>query len=436
MNVTRFAPSPTGFLHVGNLRTALFNFLIARQNNGKFILRLDDTDPERSKQEYIDAIKYDLDWLGLTWDLEEQQSKRLDRYVSAAEQLKKSDKLYECFESPTDLDLKRKKLLNMGKPPIYDRSALELTNEKKMMLRKEHNPHWRFFLNDKRVNWTDRILGPISIDSASVSDPVLIRADDQFLYTLASVVEDMEMGITDVVRGSDHVTNTATQIQITEALNGSAPCYAHHSLLTGSAGENLSKRLGVMSLRDLRLAGIEPMAILSHLSRLGSSQPGEIFNAISDIENTFDITTFGATPTKFEMQDLYPITSKYLSSLSFSEVRARVASADISEHLWEVVKQNLITLDDFQYWVNLIVDGVEPLVDDLDRDYVNQALRLMPSAPLNEQSWENWTNDIKLTSSRKGKQLFLPLRKALTGKGSGPDMSRLLPLLQKIPKQI
>ena len=436
MTITRFAPSPTGFLHVGNLRTALFNFLIARQNNGEFILRLDDTDPERSKQEYIDAIKYDLDWLGLTWDHEEQQSKRLDRYVSAAEELKKNEKLYECFESPTDLDLKRKKLLNMGRPPVYDRSALELTNEKKMMLRTGNNPHWRFLLNDNRVNWVDKILGPISIDSASVSDPVLIRADGQFLYTLASVVDDVEMGITDVVRGSDHVTNTATQIQITEALSKSAPCYSHHSLLTGPAGENLSKRLGVMSLRDLRSAGIEPMAILSHLARLGSSQPGELFNSVNDIESVFDITTFGAAPTKFEMQDLYPITSKYLSSLNFSEVKKRITSAGATEHLWDVVKQNLITLDDFQYWLNLIVDGVEPLVNDLDRDYVNQALLLMPSAPLNEQSWGNWTNDIKLISSRKGKQLFLPLRKALTGKENGPDMSRLLPLLQKIPKQI
>lgn len=436
MTITRFAPSPTGFLHIGNLRTALFNFLIARQNGGKFILRLDDTDPERSKQEYIDAIKFDLDWLGITWDAEEQQSKRLDRYVSAAEELKNIHKLYECFESPTDLDLKRKKLLNMGKPPIYDRSALELNEEYKLTLRQKQIPHWRFLLNHKRVAWNDGILGALSIDSTSISDPVLIRKDEQFLYTLASVVDDIDMEITDVVRGSDHVTNTATQIQITEALNGIPPNYSHHSLLTGPSGENLSKRLGVMSLRDMRSGGIEPMAVLSHLARLGSSQPAELFNSIAELENKFDLATFGSAPTKFDDQDLYPITSKYLSSLNFVEVKSRIIPTEGSQKLWDVVKQNLVTLDDFKFWQELTEVGIQPLVDDEDRDYVNQALSLMPAEPLDEQSWEKWTGEIKAVSLRKGKHLYLPLRKALTAKENGPDMSLLLPLLKKKPEKV
>ncbi|MEC8573445.1 MAG: glutamate--tRNA ligase, partial [Pseudomonadota bacterium] len=252
MTTTRFAPSPTGYIHVGNLRTALMNYLIARKAGGTFILRIDDTDPERSKEEYVDAIKEDLEWLGLTWDKVERQSERLDRYVAAADRLREIGRFYEAFETPTELDLKRKKQLNMGKPPVYDRAALNLSDDEKAALRAERGDGvWRFKLDHQRIEWTDGILGDISIDAASVSDPVLIRGDGQFLYTLASVVDDTEMGVTHVVRGSDHVTNTATQIQIIEALGGSVPSFAHHSLLTGPQGEALSKRLGTLALRDL-----------------------------------------------------------------------------------------------------------------------------------------------------------------------------------------
>ncbi|NNK65630.1 MAG: glutamate--tRNA ligase, partial [Rhodobacteraceae bacterium] len=249
MTVTRFAPSPTGYLHIGNLRTALFNYLIARKAGGTFILRIDDTDPERSKEEYVDAIREDLEWLGLTWDREERQSLRLDRYAEAADRMRAEGRLYEAFETPTELDLKRKKQLNMGRPPVYDRAALALSEDDKARLRDERGGHWRFKLDHERIEWTDGILGDISIDAASVSDPVLIRGDGQVLYTLASVVDDTEMAVTDVVRGSDHVTNTATQIQIIAALGGTSPRFAHHSLLTGPQGEALSKRLGTLALR-------------------------------------------------------------------------------------------------------------------------------------------------------------------------------------------
>jgi len=277
MTTTRFAPSPTGYIHVGNLRTALMNYLIARKAGGTFILRIDDTDQERSKQEYIDQIQRDLEWLGLTWDKIEYQSKRLDRYAEAADRLRDMGRFYEAFETPTELDLKRKKQLNMGKPPVYDRAALELSEEDRTRLRTERGPGvWRFRLDHERIEWEDGILGPISIDAASVSDPVLIRADGQVLYTIASVVDDTEMGVTDVVRGSDHVTNTATQIQIIRALDGHVPRFAHHSLLTGPQGEALSKRLGALSIRDLRAQGVEPMALLSLMARLGSSDPVEL----------------------------------------------------------------------------------------------------------------------------------------------------------------
>ncbi|MEJ2017939.1 MAG: glutamate--tRNA ligase, partial [Maritimibacter sp.] len=276
MTVTRFAPSPTGYLHIGNLRTALFNWLIARKSGGSFILRLDDTDPERSKQEYVDGIMEDLEWLGLGWDRVERQSSRIERYEEAAQELRDKGRFYECFETPTELDLKRKKQLNMGMPPVYDRAALKLSEDEKAALRAERGAGvWRFLLDQERIEWTDGILGDLSIDAASVSDPVLIRADGQFLFTLASVCDDIDFSITHVVRGSDHVTNTATQIQIIRAMGGAVPDFAHHSLLTGPQGEALSKRLGTLSLRDLRAQGVEPMALLSHMARLGSSQPVE-----------------------------------------------------------------------------------------------------------------------------------------------------------------
>ena len=330
MTVTRFAPSPTGYIHVGNLRTALFNWLIARKQGGTFILRLDDTDPERSKQEYADAIQEDLEWLGLTWDRIERQSDRMDRYAAAADELREKARFYEAFETPTELDLKRKKQLNMGRPPVYDRAALALSDDDRARLRAERGDGvWRFKLDQQRIEWEDGILGPISIDAASVSDPVLIRADGQVLYTLASVVDDTEMGITHVVRGSDHVTNTATQIQIIEALGGTPPAFAHHSLLTGPQGEALSKRLGTLSLRDLRARGVEPMALLSLMARLGSSQPVELRGSLDELIEGFDLSHFGSAPTKFDEADLFPLTARHLQSLEFAQVAERIAALGV-----------------------------------------------------------------------------------------------------------
>lgn len=438
MTVTRFAPSPTGYLHVGNLRAALFNWLIARKAGGTFILRLDDTDPERSKQEYADAIKADLEWLGLTWDRLETQSSRLDRYAEAADALRAKGRFYECFETPVELDLKRKKQLNMGLPPVYDRAALKLSEAEKAALRAERPGHWRFLLDHERIDWVDGILGPISIDAASVSDPVLIRGDGQVLYTLASVVDDIEMGVTDIVRGADHVTNTATQIQIIAALGGTAPRFAHHSLLTGPQGEGLSKRLGTLSLRDLRANGVEPMALLSLMARLGSSDPVEVRSTHQELIDGFDLAHFGAAPTKLDVEDLYPLTARFLHGQPLSAVAADVAAlgvpAELAERFWQVMRENIVTRADLADWWKILSEGAEPLVEPEDGDFVRQALALLPEPPYGETAWADWTAAVKEATGRKGKGLFLPLRKALTGRAKGPEMADFLPLMQVKPR--
>ncbi|MBB5516742.1 glutamyl-tRNA synthetase [Rubricella aquisinus] len=438
MTVTRFAPSPTGFLHVGNLRAALFNWLIARKSGGTFILRLDDTDPERSTQEYADMIRRDLEWLGLTWDKEITQSSRLDRYDAAAETLRGTGQLYEAFETPTELDLKRKKLLNMGRPPVYDRSALDLTDEQKEALRAERgNGVWRFKLEQERITWEDMILGPQSIDSASVSDPVLIRADGQYLYTLASVVDDAEMGITDIVRGMDHVTNTATQIQMFRALGAGVPAFAHHSLLTGPQGEALSKRLGTLALKDMRAAGIEPMAILSLMARLGSADPVELRGTHQELIDGFEIGRFGAAPTKLDPDDLRPMTARYLHGLPFDAVSERLAAlgitGDDAPEFWDMARENIEVLADVAPLHDLCVNGAEPLIHPEDAEFVAAALPLLPPRPWDDTTWTTWANAVKEATGRKGKQLFPPLRRALTGADRGPDMTKLMPLMRKTP---
>ncbi len=436
MTVTRFAPSPTGYLHVGNLRTALFNWLIARKAGGTFILRIDDTDPERSKPEYVDQIKRDLEWLGLEWDRVEMQSARLDRYAVAAEELRGKGRLYECFETPAELDLRRKKQLNMGRPPVYDRAALALSEAEKDALRAERAAHWRFRLDHERIEWQDGILGPVSIDAASVSDPVLIRGDGQVLYTLASVCDDMDFGITDVVRGSDHVTNTATQIQIIAALGGAPVRFAHHSLLTGPQGEALSKRLGTLALKDLREQGVEPMALLSHMARLGSADPVELRQDMADLVAGFDISRFGAAPTKFDVSDLAGLSAKLLHGMEFDKVAADIAALGVPENLardfWDMARENIETRAGMAPLWALCRDGVEPVVAPEDAEFVAQAMAMLPPAPRDATTWKAWTTAVKEATGRKGKGLFQPLRKALTGMDHGPDMSKLLPLLQAV----
>jgi glutamyl-tRNA synthetase len=437
MTVTRFAPSPTGYLHIGNLRTALFNYLIARKSGGQFILRLDDTDRARSKEEYADAIRADLDWLGLHWDRLERQSDRLDRYAEMADRLRAAGRFYECFETPGELELKRKKQLNMGRPPVYDRAALALDEPAREMLRAEgREGYWRFRLDHERIEWRDGILGPVSIDAASVSDPVLIRADGQVLYTFASSVDDMDFAITDIVRGNDHVTNTATQIQIIRALGGEPPAFAHHSLLTGPQGEALSKRLGTLSLRDLREQGVERMALLSLMARLGSSQPVELAADLDEIAAGFDLGQFGSAPTRFDAADLGPLSRAHLQSLPLAAVRDQLAAIGVPDEtapaFWEAVRENIARRDDLAEWWALCRDGAEPAVAPEDADFVAEALTLLPEPPYGPTAWADWTAAVKEKTGRKGRALFMPLRKALTGREHGPDMGALMPLLQTV----
>ena len=437
MTTTRFAPSPTGHIHVGNLRTALMNYLIARKAGGSFILRLDDTDRERSKQEYADGIQRDLDWLGLHWDRIERQSDRLDRYAETAAGLRAAGRLYEVFETPVELDLKRKKQLNMGKPPVYDRAGLNLSADQIAAYRAEgRDGYWRFLLDQERIEWPDGILGEISIDAASVSDPVLIRADGQVLYTFASSVDDAEMGVTHIVRGADHVTNTATQIQIIRALGAEPPAFAHHSLLTGAQGEELSKRLGTLSIKDLRESGVAPEALLSLMARLGSSQPVELRMSLDELAEGFELSQFGASPTKFDAEDLWPLTREANQSRPFAEVRDRIAALGVpdalAERFWRVASQNITKLDDLAGWWEIFSNGAEPQVDPEDADFIAEAMKLLPPPPYTDATWGEFTNAVKTATGRKGKGLFMPLRKALTGQAHGPDMSEVMPLLQVV----
>lgn len=437
MTTTRFAPSPTGYLHIGNLRAALFNYAIARQNGGTFVLRIDDTDQERSKDEYIQGIKDDLTWLGLTWDRVEHQSARMDMYLDAKQKLIDMGRLYECFETPVELDLKRKKQLNMGKPPVYDRAALDLSEAEKDALRAERGSHWRFKLDHARIEWDDEIVGTISIDAASVSDPVLFKNDGQILYTLASVVDDTEMGMTNVVRGSDHITNTATQIQIMQALGGTIPRFAHHSLLTGPQGEALSKRLGTLALRDLRAQGVAPQAILSLMARLGSSDPVELRATVQEIVDGFDISKFGSAPTKFDADDLGPLTARYLATLTADDVAETLANVPAEQRpaFWAAIKGNINSLDDVAGWWTFFQKGPSaPLIADEDCEFVAQAFDMLGNPPYADDTWSTWTSAVKEATGRKGKGLFMPLRKAVTGLERGPEMADVMPLLQSKPK--
>lgn len=428
MTVTRFAPSPTGLLHLGNLRTAIFNAMIARRSGGEFILRIDDTDPERSEERYVDAIRRDLNWLGITWDKEERQSERMALYRAAADDLRDAGRLYPCWETPEELALKRKKQLQMKRPPVYDRSALRLTEDEKGHLMALRSPHWRFKLDHESIEWADQIRGDQSIEAASVSDPVLIRADGQFLYSLCSVVDDAGMAVTDIVRGADHVTNTATQIQLFVSLGHHAPSFAHHSLMTGEGGEKLSKRLGGLGVGELRDAGVEPRAIIAYLARLGSSQPVETVMSLQDAADQFDIATFGLSPTKVSVDELTQLSAKMLRETSFEDLGGLL---NIAPGLWEAIRPNIDRLSDADDWIAVAEGPVEPVIAEEDAEFVQRAMALLPSQPWDGDSWQAWTASVKAETGRKGRGLFLPLRRALTGRDNGPDMSVFMPHLKR-----
>ncbi|WP_421786093.1 glutamate--tRNA ligase [Hyphobacterium sp.] len=426
----RFAPSPTGRLHVGNVRTALTNVLYARQTGGTVLLRIDDTDLERSTKAYEDGIRADLEWLGLNWDESFNQSGRFDKYKAAANKLKSLGLLYPAYETEDELDRKRKIQRAQGKPPVYDRAALDLTDAQKAAYEAEgRKPHWRFKLSGKPVSWTDLVRGDTTIDTASLSDPILIREDGSYLYTLPSVVDDIEAGITTIIRGEDHVTNSGAQIEIFEALGGEAPAFGHKALLVGADGGKLSKRLGTLAISDLREEGLEPMAILSLLAKIGTSDPIEPVTNLQALIDSFSFDKFSRAPARFDPAELHRLNAGVLHALDYVDVKPRLAAmgADDGEAFWHAVRPNLEKLSDAVDWHQLIAGPVDPVIE--DAAYARQAAESLPDGKLTTRSWGEWTTTLKAETGRKGKDLFLPLRLALTGQRHGPDMSELLPLI-------
>ncbi|HUJ36254.1 MAG TPA: glutamate--tRNA ligase [Hyphomicrobium sp.] len=434
----RFAPSPTGRLHVGNVRTAILNWLFAKAEGGTFMLRLDDTDAERSTEAFAEGIREDLRWLGLNWALEERQSARVARYEAAAEDLKRAGRLYPCYETEDELDRKRKRQLARGLPPIYDRSALKLSDEERAALEREgRRPHWRFRLANSEedlnplptiVSWNDLIRGDQTVDVGSLSDPVLIRADGTFLYTFTSVVDDADFAISHVIRGEDHVTNTGVQLQLFEALGADPPAFGHHSLLIGADGHALSKRLGALSIESFRAAGLEPMAVASYTALIGTSDPIEPHAHLDDLVRLFSFAKISTAPARFDSDELKALNARLLHKLPYAEVAPRLKALGVGgAEFWDAVRGNLATLEDAGRWWRIVSGDVAPLSE--DRELTARAAALLPAEPWDDTTWDTWVAALKAATGRKGRALFHPLRLALTGLEDGPELKALLPLI-------
>lgn len=420
----RFAPSPTGFMHIGNTRTALFNWLLSAKLGGRFMLRIDDTDAQRSKKEYEDAIRDALVWLGLEWSEEARQSARVERYNEVTEKLKADGRIYACYETPEELEFMRKRLLNKGLPPIYDRQALNLTREQIAKYEAEgRRPHYRFKLLDGDIVWHDLVRGECRYSEKNLSDPVVIREDGSFLYHLPSVIDDADFGITHIVRGEDHVTNTAAQIQMFEAVGGKIPAFAHLPLLTGKEGK-LSKRLGSLGVRELRADGVEPMAISSFLAKLGTSDPVEPFYSLKDLAATLDFAKIGRAQPKFDEEELKHFNSRLIHAMPYAMVKERFS---VTEEFWNAVRGNLDKLSDIKMWSDICFAELSPIME--DAELTNMAAELLPAEPWNEETFGAWLNEVKTQSGKKGRELFHPLRKALTALENGPELKILLPFI-------
>lgn len=420
----RFAPSPTGWMHIGNTRTAVFNWLLAKKLGGKFLLRIDDTDVVRSKKEYEDAIRDILVWLGLDWDEEARQSARINRYNEVVENLKAKGRIYACYETAEELEIMRKKLMAQGRPPIYDRSALRLTKEDVARYEAEgRKPHYRFKLIDGVIEWNDMVRGKIHYDAANLADPVIIREDGSYLYHLPSVIDDVDFEISHIIRGEDHVTNTATQIQMFEALGGKVPEFAHLPLLTGKEGK-LSKRLGSLGVRELRAEGVENLAICSFLAKLGTSEAIEPFYDLASLAQSLDLTKLGRSQPKFDEDELKLFSAKFVRGLAYESVKNRIS---VSEEFWNAVRGNLDRVNEAEIWMKICMDKVEPIIEDLD--LTAAAAEKLPAEPWNEETYGEWMSLVKMNTDKKGKELFHPIRKALTSKDSGPELKILMPFI-------
>jgi glutamyl-tRNA synthetase len=423
--VVRVAPSPTGYLQAGNGRASVLNALFAKKTGGKFMLRIDDTDPTRSTREYETAAIEDLAWLGIAHDIFARSTDRTAIYDAAAARLKAAGRLYPAYETADELERRRKRAAAQHKPPIYDRAALNLTAEDRARLEAEgRKPHWRFKLTHKTVAWTDAIRGSVEIDTATQSDPVLIREDGSYLYTLPSVVDDIEFGITHIIRGEDHVTNTASQIELFEALEAPPPVFAHYALFIAPTGEKLSKRLGSLSLRALRDAGIEPMTLVSYLAKIGTSDAIEPHTSLDALANEFDFTKFGRALAKFDPDELVILNGKLLHMLPYGAVAGRIPG---DAAFWDAVKPNLTRLSDTETWATVVNGPIAPVIE--DRTLIAKAAELLPPEPWDETTWSTLTKSVSEATGAKGRALFHPLREALTGRGDGPELKKLLPLI-------
>ncbi len=417
----RFAPSPTGWMHIGNTRTAVFNWLLAKKLGGKFMLRIDDTDVARSKKEYEEAIRDILVWLGLTWDEEARQSARTARYDEIVAKLKAEGRIYACYETAEELEVMRKKLMTQGKPPIYDRGALKLTAGDIAKYEAEgRRPHYRFKLNPGVIEWDDLVRGHIKYEAENLADPVIIREDGSYLYHLPSVIDDFDFGITHIVRGEDHVTNTAAQIQMFEALGGKAPQFAHLPLLTGKEGK-LSKRLGSLGVRELRAEGIENMAICAFLAKLGTSEAIEPWNSLEELAQSLDFGKIGRSQPKFDEEELKLFNHKVVRQLPYSHVKNRL---NVTEEFWEAIKGNLNTVAEAETWQKVCDTEIEPIIE--DKELCGKAAELLPDDLGGDNVYNDWVGAVKQATGKKGKELFHPLRLALTGLENGPELKVLL----------
>lgn len=426
--ITRFAPSPTGTLHVGNLRTALHNWLFAKRHNGRFLLRIDDTDGERSDERYVEAIRHDLAWMGLVPDAEERQSGRFDRYEARFAELRAAGRVYPAYETAQELELKRKVLLGRGLPPIYDRAALALSDADRAKLEADGvQPHWRFKLDATPIEWDDLVRGPQRFDPATMSDPVVRRANGSWLYLLPSVIDDIDMAISHVVRGEDHVSNTASQLQMFAALDAEPPRFAHEALLIGNEGK-LSKRLGSLGVDHFRESGVEPQALIALLGRLGTSDPVEPFADAAPLIASFDFSRFGRAPARFDEAELGAINAKIVHQLGFAVVRDRLPTG-MTSAAWEAIRPNLTSVKEAGEWWGVVEGPVEVTVPDEDRAFLAGAAETAATINWSGDAWAQLTGALKETTGRKGRALFLPLRLALTGRDHGPDMAALLPLI-------
>jgi len=429
--ICRFAPSPTGRLHVGNVRTALMNWLFVREKRGKFILRIDDTDIVRSTDAYELGIKEDLNWLGMGWDYTFNQSKRFSRYKALAENLKKDGLLYPCYETSEELDRQRKLQRVQGKPPIYNRAGLELTNAQKLAFENAgRKPHWRFKLSGETVNWNDMVRGNQSVDTSSLSDPVLIRGDGTFLYTLPSVVDDIDENITHVIRGEDHVTNSGAQIEVFKALSDRIPIFAHTPLLVGKDGKGLSKRLGSLSMEQLKSQGLEPLAICSLLSKIGTSDSIEPRFSMSVLSSEFSFSKIGRAPARFDDTELEMLNGKFLTDLPYENIKPKLLELGItdSKDFWELIRNNILKINEAVLWYDIIFKEVQGQINASDKDFCFGAAEMLPS-DITDNTWLEWTNELKVKYNRNGRDLFMPLRQALTGLNKGPEMAKLIILL-------